>query len=291
MEFKFSTFQETDHDYVNAIFDLFPNASPTYQLSDLNKFFSEIQLKYNVDDLLNELTDEHDEFLALVQQFVYKTTQLNDITDEQMKLVHKCMTGIIYLLTALQISHARSNGLEPFLTRGFTIQFKSEIPIGAGLGSSAAFAVCLSAAFYIYTMSQMQSNFIKTFNDTATNDERQQLNNVVSSWAFLSERIMHGTPSGLDNTVCTFGNVVQFIKNPKSFVNVAVKSTINIMLVNTGVSRNTVEIVRKVKELRDVHAELIDHILDAMGALVKDVIEVTEIIYAYQQQMFCKMKT
>lgn len=260
---------------MKAIFDLFPDTIPIYQLSTLNKFLIEIQTKYNVDDLLNELDDKHDEFLALVQQFVHEHTQFNDITDEQLKLIHKIMSGIVYLLAALQISHAASNGLEPSMKKGFTIEFKSEIPIGAGLGSSAVFGVCISAAFYIYTMSQVQPNFIKSFIDTASIEEREQLNNVVSSWAFLSERIMHGTPSGLDNTVCTFGNVVQFIKNPKRFINVAVESTINIMLVNTGVSRNTLEIVRNVKELRDDHTKTIDYVLDAMGALVEDVVEVS----------------
>lgn len=237
----------------------------------------EIHSKYNVDDLLNELDDRHDDFLALVQQFVYENTKFNDINDDQLKLIHKIMTGIIYLFTALYLNHVGSNNLAPSLRKGFTIQLKSEIPIGAGLGSSAAFAVCISAAFYLYTMSQTHPNFVKTFNDSASFEEREQLNNIVSSWAFLSERIMHGTPSGLDNTVCTFGNVVQFTKNPKKFINVAVRSTINIMLVNTGVSRNTLEIVRKVKELKDDHTKMIEHILDAMGALVEDVVEVSTI--------------
>lgn len=262
---------------MKAIFDLLPDHNPTYQLSTFNKFLIKIQSKYNVEDLLNELGDRHDDFLALVQQFVYENTKLNDITDDQLKIIHRSMTGIIYLFTALYLNHVGSNNLEPSLKKGFTIQLKSEIPIGAGLGSSAAFAVCISAAFYLFTMSQTQPNFVKTFNDSASIEEREQLNNVVSSWAFLSERIMHGTPSGLDNTVCTFGNVVQFTKNPKKFINVAVKSTINIMLVNTGVSRNTLEIVRKVKELNDDHTKMIDHILDAMGALVEDVVEVSTI--------------
>lgn len=262
---------------MNAVFDLFPDISPSYQLSTLNTFLAEVQAKYDVNDLLNELDEKHDEFLALIQQFVRVNTQFTDITDEQLKLIHKIMTAIIYLLTALQVSHAKSNGSKPTLRRGFTIEFNSSIPIGAGLGSSAAFAVCVSAAFYIYTMAQVQPNFAKTFNETASMDDREQLNNTVSSWAFLSERIMHGTPSGLDNTVCTFGNVVQFTKCPKRFINIGVKSTMNIMLVNTGVSRNTLEIVGKVKKLREDHTKMIDYILDAMGALVDDVVEVSVI--------------
>lgn len=223
---------------------------------------------------MNELDSRHDEFLALVQQFVRENTHFDSISDEQLTLIRKIMTGVVYLLTALQTSSVDSNGIEPVLKRGFTIEFKSQIPIGAGLGSSAVFAVCVSAAFYIYTLSQVQPNFVKTFNGTASDEERQFFYNTVSSWAFMSERIMHGTPSGLDNTVCTFGDVVQFTKNPKRLLNVTVKSTVNVMLVNTGVSRNTSEVVRKVRELKDNHPKLIDHVLDSMGALVEDVVEV-----------------
>lgn len=260
---------------MKANFDLFPQISPIYQLSTLNTLFKSIQSKFNAVDLLNELDEQHDAFLALIQQFVQENTKFEDgTTDEQKSMLLKIMTGILYLLSALETHYAASNGLEPALNNGFTIEFKSQIPIGAGLGSSAAFGVCVAAAFYVYTLTHSQPNFVKTFNETASNDERLFFNNTVSSWAFLSERIMHGTPSGLDNTVCTFGNVVQFTKNPKRFIDIAQKSTINIMLVNTGVSRNTSEIVRKVRELKNDHRHLIDNILAAMGALVDDVVEV-----------------
>lgn len=260
---------------MKANFDLFPQISPIYRLSTLNTLFKSIQSKFNAVDLLNELDEQHDAFLALIQQFVQENTKFEDgTTDEQKSMLLKIMTGILYLLSALETHYAASNGLEPALNNGFTIEFKSQIPIGAGLGSSAAFGVCVAAAFYVYTLTHSQPNFVKTFNETASNDERLFFNNTVSSWAFLSERIMHGTPSGLDNTVCTFGNVVQFTKNPKRFIDIAQKSTINIMLVNTGVSRNTSEIVRKVRELKNDHRHLIDNILAAMGALVDDVVEV-----------------
>lgn len=260
---------------MNAIFELFPGISPTYQLTTLNDLFKQIQSKYNVDDLLNELDKEHDAFLSLVQRFVRENTRINGISDEDLTLIHKIMTGILYLLTALQTSYASSNDTQPIIKKGFSIEFKSQIPIGAGLGSSAAFGVCVAAAFYAYKLSQAQPDFLKTFTESGSHEERQLFNNTVSSWAFMCERIMHGTPSGLDNTVCTFGNVVQFTKNPKRFLNVSVNSTINIMLVNTGVSRNTSEIVQKVRDLKNDHTKLIDSVLDAMGALVEDVVEVS----------------
>lgn len=259
---------------MKAVFDLFPNVSPSYQLCTLNELLQRIKSKFKVKDLLNELESGHDAFLAMVQQFVQENTRLDGISDEQKSMMHRIMSSIFYLLAALESNYAASNGIEPILKKGFIIEVKSQIPIGAGLGSSAAFGVCVAAIFYTYSLTHCQPNFVKTFIDTASEEEHQFFNNSVSSWAFLSERIMHGTPSGVDNTVCTFGNVVLFTKNPKRFVNIALKSTIHIMLVNTGVNRSTSEIVGKVKQLKLDHTKLIDHVMDAMGALVDDVVQV-----------------
>ncbi|XP_055303010.1 uncharacterized protein LOC129568767 [Sitodiplosis mosellana] len=270
------TLKETDNDYVKAVFDSFPDISPSYHLNTLNELLKKLQKKFNVVDLLNELETEHDAFLVIVQQFVQENTQLDGISDEQKSIMHKIMTGIVYLLAALEVNYAASNGIESALKRGFNIEFKSQIPIGAGLGSSAAFAVCVAAIFHVYALTHSQPNFVRTFVETASEEERQFFNNTVSSWAYQSERIMHGTPSGLDNTVCTFGNVVQYTKTPKKFINIALKSPINIMLVNTGVSRNTSEIVHKVRELKNDHTNVIEFIFDAMGALVDDVVQILE---------------
>lgn len=259
---------------MQAVFDSFPDISPSYQLSTLNELLNKLQTNFNVGDLLAALETGHERFLATVQQFVQENTQLDGISDERKSIMHKIMTGIVYLLAALEINYAASNGMESALKRGFNIEFKSQIPIGAGLGSSAAFAVCVAATFHVYALTHSQPNFVRTFVETASDEERQFFNNTVSSWAYQSERIMHGTPSGLDNTVCTFGNVVQYTKTPKKFINIALKSPINIMLVNTGVSRNTSEIVHKVRELKNDHTNVIEYIFDAMGALVDDVVQV-----------------
>lgn len=260
---------------MKAVFDSFPDISPSYQLSALNGLLKKLQSKFNVDDLLDELSDDgHDEFLAIVQHFVQENTELDGISDERKSIMQKIMTGIVYLLAALEINYAAAKGIESTLKKGFNIEFVSQIPIGAGLGSSAAFAVCVAAVFHVYALTHVQPTFVKTFIERATKEEREFFNNTVSSWAYQSERIMHGTPSGLDNTVCTFGNVVQYTKNPKRFINIALKSPIKIMLVNTGVSRNTSEIVHKVRELKNDHTNVIEFIMDAMGALVDDVVQV-----------------
>ena len=76
---------------------------------------------------------------------------------------------------------------------GLRVDVFSDVPRASGLGASAAFAVAVIRA--------MASCFDMQISD----DE-------VSSLAFECEQIVHGTPSGIDNTVATFGRPVLFRK-------------------------------------------------------------------------------
>jgi mevalonate kinase len=63
-----------------------------------------------------------------------------------------------------------------------------------GLGSSAAYSVALVGAF-----------FALTSNNTPAE--------LVNSWAFQAEKIMHGNPSGIDNSISTFGGTLTLTKD------------------------------------------------------------------------------
>ena len=65
------------------------------------------------------------------------------------------------------------------------IVVSSDIPMGAGLGSSAAFSVALAAALF-----HLQ-NGLKRRSDDEEADKY-----VICKWAFKSEKIIHGNPSG-----------------------------------------------------------------------------------------------
>ena len=77
--------------------------------------------------------------------------------------------------------------------RYFDIQVSSRIPIGMGLGSSAAFAVAVIRAF---------DSYLGLHSSDAD----------VDQLAFRCEGITHGTPSGIDNNIATFGRPVLFSK-------------------------------------------------------------------------------
>jgi len=77
---------------------------------------------------------------------------------------------------------------------GAHFEVQSTLPIGAGLGSSAAFATALAAGLLLWRA--------RRGNDapgTAVTGE------LINFWAFRSEQLVHGTPSGLDNYTSTFG--------------------------------------------------------------------------------------
>lgn len=115
--------------------------------------------------------------------------------------------------------------------------------------------------------------YLQHFQHSADDEQREAILSKLSAWAFCSERIMHGTPSGLDNAICTFGNVFKFYKGVKPLT-IKLGTALNILLVNTGVSRSTAKVVKQVADLKVVHPQLIGSVIDAMGFLVDDVVTV-----------------
>ncbi len=75
--------------------------------------------------------------------------------------------------------------------RGWRIDVRSSLPLGKGLGSSAAIAVAIARAFN----SEL---------DLGLDDAR------INSIAFASEQLAHGTPSGVDNTLSTYARPMLF---------------------------------------------------------------------------------
>ena len=95
------------------------------------------------------------------------------------------------------------------------ISIESDIPIGAGLGSSAALSVCLSAG--LLTIQDLKESCISCKEHLSSSINLNQLNGVgceklklICDFAYLSEKILHGRPSGIDNTASTYGGLIQF---------------------------------------------------------------------------------
>ncbi len=142
-------------------------------------------------DFLNvgiENIEEYTPQSPQVEQFATK------LVVEDSRLVS--LVAILYLYLYLNRTHGTYVYYKFFNTARYpALQFSmdSSLPIGAGLGSSASFAVCLASSLLL------QSGTISVVNLK-----------MVNTWSYLAEQLMHGTPSGIDNAVGTFGGVIAF---------------------------------------------------------------------------------
>lgn len=82
------------------------------------------------------------------------------------------------------------------------VQIWSTLPLGAGMGSSASYSVALAAALLQAADGQTSLGKISS---TAGEPGSIALRTAANKWAFECERLFHGAPSGIDNTVCSLG--------------------------------------------------------------------------------------
>lgn len=150
---------------------------------------------------------------------------------------------------------------------GLHIYLTSQLPTGAGVGSSAAYGVCISAALLRFAKILEPELTIPKPDDKF---DAAQLKDV-SSWAFRSEQIVHGTPSGIDNSVCTYGGAVNFKDGSSSPL---VIPPLQVLLVNTKVSRSTKALVAGVRERRERLPSVVDPVLKALDALADRAVQV-----------------
>ncbi|XP_036209408.1 mevalonate kinase isoform X3 [Myotis myotis] len=137
----------------------------------------------------------------------------------------------------------------------------SELPTGAGLGSSAAYSVCLAAA--LLTLCEEIPNPLKG-GEAASRWTAEDLE-VINKWAFQGERVIHGNPSGVDNAVSTWGGALRYqqgkispLKRPPA---------LRILLTHTRVPRSTKALVLGVRNRLLKFPEIVGPLLTSMDAI------------------------
>uniref|UniRef100_A0A8C6ZDA3 Mevalonate kinase n=1 Tax=Nothoprocta perdicaria TaxID=30464 RepID=A0A8C6ZDA3_NOTPE len=134
----------------------------------------------------------------------------------------------------------------------------SELPTGAGLGSSAAYSVCVAAAL------------LAACGAVACPWTEEELS-LINSWAFQGERVIHGNPSGVDNAVGTWG------RGPGDDVSLARRvPTLRILLTNTKVPRSTKVLVAGVKDKILKFPAIMNPVLDSINAISQECQSVLE---------------
>jgi mevalonate kinase len=128
-------------------------------------------------------------------------------------------------------------------------KISSTIPVASGLGSGAAVTVALTRALASHLKYSM------------TDEE-------VNAFAYEIEKLHHGTPSGIDNTVVTYAQPVYFIKGQPIEI-FTVGQPFTILIADTGIPAPTKESVGDVKKLWEADKMKWESIFDRIGEIAR----------------------
>jgi mevalonate kinase len=130
----------------------------------------------------------------------------------------------------------------------FSIHVTSTIPIASGLGSGAAVSVAIARA-----VSQHLGQPLTT--------------ETVSALAFDVERLHHGTPSGIDNTVISYESPVYFVRG-QPIERIKVGVPFDLLIGDTGIPAPTAKAVASVRRRWEADRETVDRLFDSIGDIV-----------------------
>jgi mevalonate kinase len=129
------------------------------------------------------------------------------------------------------------------------ITIRSTVPIASGLGSGAAVSTAIVRAL---------AQWANVTLDVAT----------VNALVFEVEKLHHGTPSGIDNTVIAYQQSVYFVRDePIQLFNVATPFTV--IIGNTGVASSTKVAVSDVRKGWEAERAQYEAWFDQIGAIVQ----------------------
>lgn len=138
------------------------------------------------------------------------------------------------------------------------------LPVGSGLGSSAAYSVAVATAFLSYI------DGITVEEKTEIDGDRPVLKSLecINAWAFQAERLLQGNPSGVDNTVSTFGGAVSFRRWPQvQCIPLVTMPKIEMMVTPTGITRSSAVLLQRVKEQYDNDTEIITSLFQTIACI------------------------
>nr|AGS18028.1 mevalonate kinase [Picrorhiza kurrooa] len=189
----------------------------------------------------------------------------------------KAIAALVESLNIPEANIALASGVSAFLWLYTSIHgykpakaiVTSELPLGSGLGSSAAFCVALSAALLALSDSanlEFSHQSWQVFGDNELE--------LVNKMGFRSEKIIHGKPSGIDNTVSTYGNMIKFRSGELTRIKTNVP--LKMLITNTKVGRNTKALVAGVSERTMRHSNAMTSVFNAVDSISNELAAIIE---------------
>lgn len=191
-------------------------------------------------------------------------------------LAKQALAPLVFLVASILLPVlAESN-------QGLRISIRSVgLPVGAGLGSSAALSVSTAAALLRVRYLASGGTDTEAGTDSVQGDgaigrrPAPRWLGCINEWAYAAEVISTGHPSGIDNTVSCYGAAVECRKNVNNPSNtkitrVAGFPSLKILITDTCIKKkSTASLVAAVRQMRSESPEMtraVDDVFQAMEA-------------------------
>jgi len=192
---------------------------------------------------------------------------LNDLSEEQK--ARGGSLAFLYLYMILAGSNNRPT---------FNFTTRATLPIGAGLGSSASFSVCAATASLLVhrRISLPRPPFPSTSDHIHVSHQGRRalppaIAEEVNRWAFVAEKILHGNPSGVDNSVAVYGGALCYTRpgfgKKSGMEGIKEFKIFKFLLTDSKVPRDAKKLIAGVGEKKAKEPELVDCILKSIQSI------------------------
>lgn len=134
---------------------------------------------------------------------------------------------------------------------GIEINIDVNIPIGGGLGSSAAVTVATIAA-------------VSAYNKIDLKEEE------IAKYAHEVELAVQKSASPLDTTISTYGGLIYLEANAEDIVQLDINYDIPVVIGYTDTRGDTGKLVEAVKIRRDIYPEIINPVIDSIELITEE---------------------
>eukprot|EP01135_Chromosphaera_perkinsii_P003741 Nk52_evm1s254 gene=Nk52_evmTU1s254 len=244
---------DTDSKIILDLPDL--NASYEWELSEIQAVFKrEWFVRRKCEHTGVELEEANKDALLDNTSYLYCIEKIVGLSPKENVNATAAAKAFLHLFTAICPFHELNSGVR-FI-------FNSDLPIGAGLGSSAALSTSFAAGLLV------SCGVVK---------EIPQSIEVVNAWAFNAERIIHGNPSGIDNTVSSYGSALTYRRKEKTpFEVLDSMPRVRVILCNTKVPRSTKTLVAGVGAKKAKYPNIINPIFDSIEGISAEFLSLVE---------------
>ncbi|MBM4456886.1 MAG: mevalonate kinase [Chloroflexi bacterium] len=180
--------------------------------------------------------------------------------------------GLALTVIRSQESGVRGQGSASFQLPVFDLQplpdwritIRSTIPIASGLGSGAAVSTALVRAIIDAAHQQIRTTQYALRNTHYAIRDTQALSALI----YEVEKLHHGAPSGIDNTVIAYGQPVYFVRGqpPQPF---AIGRPFTLAIADTGIRSPTKIAVEQVRRAWEAAPARFEALFDEIAAVVE----------------------